>query len=191
MAYELFMERFRELGKKETRSATVFENNPYGLPVDEYGLLEAYCDDEDCDCRRVFLNFVSRKRDEIIAVVTYGWEDKAFYRKWFGGSDSEAAREAVREMTGLGLNSASRQSKFAPAALRLVKDLLQDPNYVARIKRHYKQFKETVDNQPVQLAAPFEMPTIPKLSSIPIDQAAPEKVVSKSRNRHHSRRVDR
>ena len=68
MAFELFIERFSELGRKETRSTTVFANNPYGLPADEYGLIEAYCDDENCDCRRVFFNIASRKRKEIIAV---------------------------------------------------------------------------------------------------------------------------
>jgi len=89
MSYAPFIEKFGELGWKETRSATVFENNPYGLPADEYGLLESYCDEEDCDCRRVFFNVAARKRDEIIAVVTYGWETEAFYRKWFGGSDTD------------------------------------------------------------------------------------------------------
>ena len=52
MSYDLFVERFPELGWKETRSATVFPMNAYGLPVDEYGLIEAYCSDKDCDCKR-------------------------------------------------------------------------------------------------------------------------------------------
>ena len=136
MAYELFISRFAELGRKETRSATVFANNSYGLPADEYGLLEMYCNDENCDCRRVFFNIASRKREEIIAVVTYGWESESFYRKWFGSDDTEYSRMAVKEMTGLGLNSASQQSKYAPAALELVRDILKDENYMARIKRH-------------------------------------------------------
>ena len=145
MSYDLFVERFPELGWKETRSTTVFANNSYGLPADEYGLIEAYCSDKDCDCRRVFLNIASRKKEEIIAVVTYGWETEAFYQKWFGGIDNEMSRMAVKEMVGLGLNSASLQSKYKHAALKLVEDLLQDPNYVTRIKHHYQMFKEKVD----------------------------------------------
>jgi hypothetical protein len=191
MAYELFIERFGKLGWKETRSATVFENNSYGLPADEYGLLESYCDDENCDCRRVFLNIASRKNDEIIAVVTYGWETEAFYRKWFGGSDTGYSRTAAKEMTGLGLNSASPQSKFAPAALKLVRDLLQDQNYVARIKRHYKMFKETVGNQPVQIAIPDEISATPELPGIPMGEVTSEKAAPKTRKRHRSRRTDR
>ena len=186
MAYTLFVERFGELGRKETRSATVFANNTYGLPVDEYGLLEAYCDDENCDCRRVFLNIASRKREEIIAVVTYGWESESYYRKWFGGGDSEFSRMAVKEMTGLGLNSASQQSKFAPAALELVRDLLQDKNYVARIKRHYKMFKETVDGRPVRMSVSDEIPEITEFLDIPIDDISTKSPALKSRKRHRS-----
>jgi hypothetical protein len=187
MPYEPFIERFGELGKKETRSAAVFANNPYGLPADEYGLIEAYCNDENCDCRRVFFNIASRKRDEIIAVVTYGWEAESYYRKWFGGADTKSSRIAVKEMTGLGLNSASHQSIFAPAALKLVAELLKDANYLARIKRHYKMFKETVDGKSAQMSVLREIPAIPELPRIPIDIVTPERPVSKSRKRHRPR----
>ena len=146
MPYEPFMEHFEKLGWKETRSITLFDNNDFGLPPDDYGLLESYCDDEDCDCRRVFLNIVSRKHNKIMAVVTYGWENEAFYYKWFGGVDSPFVHQAVKEMTGLGLNSASHQSKLAPAIMKMVGwALASDPAYVARLKRHYQMFKEKVD----------------------------------------------
>ena len=183
MAYELFINKFGELARKETRSATVIANNSYGLPADEYGLLEAYCDDENCDCRRVFFNIASRKQEEIIAVVTYGWESESFYRKWFGHGDPATVKMAVKEMTGLGLNSASQQSKFAPAALELVRVILQDKNYVARIKRHYKMFKELVDGHPVS----EEIPAVPEIPKIPIDDILTNSPVQKSRKRHRSR----
>ncbi len=183
MAYEPFMERFGKLAWKETRSATVLANNRYGLPADEYGLIEAYCDDENCDCRRVFFNIASEKRKEIIAVVTYGWESESFYRKWFGSSDSASAKLAVKEMTGLGLNSASHQSEFAPAALELVRDILKDKNYVARIKRHYEMFKETVDVQPVS----DEKPLIVEIPHFPIDDVSTMVSIQKTRKRHRSR----
>ncbi len=187
MAYEPFIERFGELGWKETRSAAVFANNVYGLPADEYGLIEAYCDDENCDCRRVFLNVVSRKRNQVVAVVTYGWESETFYRKWFGGGDDKMTRAAVKDMTGLNLNMTSKQSKFAPAALKLVSDLLQDSKYVARIKRHYKMFKETVDDKPAQMTVPDEIPAIPESPSLPIKAVTPERTAPKPRKRHRPR----
>ncbi len=145
MPYELFQELFPKTALTETRAVTVPEGDSL-LPADEYGLLEAYCDDEDCDCRRVFFNVVSRKRKDIVAVVAYGWESEAFYIKWWGGEPTnELERRAIQEMHGLVLNSASPQSELAPAILKLVAWLLEDPAYVARIKRHYQMFKEKVD----------------------------------------------
>lgn len=146
MPYEPFYERFRELALRETRSFTVDDGNYLGLPGDEYALLEAYCNDKNCDCQRVFFNIASRKQQRIVAVVTYGWESEAFYRKWYGGKDDELARMVVGEMMGLGLNSESPQSEIAPALLAPVRDiLLDDPAYVDRLKRHYRIFKEKVD----------------------------------------------
>lgn len=145
MAYTLFQELFPETALTETRAATIPAGNSW-LPADEYGLLEAYCDEEDCDCRRVFFNVISRKRNDLVAVVAYGWESEAFYTKWYGGEpDNEIELLAIQEMRGLVLNDASPQSELAPAILKLVTHLLTDPAYEARIKRHYRIFKEKVD----------------------------------------------
>lgn len=145
MPYEPFYERFRDLALSETRSFTVDEGNYPGVPADEYALLEAYCNDKNCDCQRVFFNVASRNQERIVAVVTYGWESEAFYRKWYGGKDDDLARMVVSEMMGLGLNSASPQSHIAPALLAPIRDILLDPAYVARLKRHYQIFKEKTD----------------------------------------------
>jgi hypothetical protein len=145
MAYTLFQELFPETALTETRTAKIPVGNSW-LPADEYGLLEAYCDEEDCDCRRVFFNVISRKRNDLVAVVAYGWESEAFYTKWYGGEpDNEIELLAIQEMRGLVLNDASPQSELAPAILKLVTHLLTDPAYEARIKRHYRIFKEKVD----------------------------------------------
>jgi len=146
MPYEPFYERFRDLALRETRSFTVDDGNYSGLPADEYALLETYCNDENCDCQRVLFNVASRKRQKIVAVVTYGWENEAFYRKWYGGKDDNLARMVISEMMGVGLNSASLQSEIAPALLAPIRDiLLDDPAYVQRLKHHYQLFKDIVD----------------------------------------------
>lgn len=145
MSYEPFVERFGELAWKETRTVTLRAGNEFGLPADEYGLLELFCNDENCDCRRVMFDVVSRKRRKTVAVVAFGWESATFYQKWYGKEDSPESRMAVNEMTVLNLNTASEQSKLAPAILEMVRWLLTDPTYVARIKRHYQFFKENID----------------------------------------------
>lgn len=183
MFYEPFVERFGELALKETRVATVFTDNEFGLPPDEYGLLEAYCNDENCDCRRVFFNVVAKKNNKPIAVVTYGWETEEFYLNWMGGNDS-LSRKMAKEMVGLELNMGSPQSKYANAALKLVRSVLQDENYVARIKRHYKMFKETVDQKPGKLFGKV------KRASTPASSPSPERKTPKSRKRHRPRSTD-
>jgi hypothetical protein len=140
MPYEPFHEQFTELAFLETRSITI--RNNLGLPDDDYGFLEAYCNDENCDCRRVFFNVLSRKRAEMVAVIAYGWEDSAFYTRWYRQNDPSI----IQELQGPILNPGSKQSELAPALLKLVRDtLLKDPAYVDRLKRHYWMFKEKVD----------------------------------------------
>ncbi len=64
MPYAPFQERFPKIADKETRAMTIL-NNPE-LPSDTYGLIEVYCDELDCDCRRVFLNVISTNQKKTI-----------------------------------------------------------------------------------------------------------------------------
>jgi hypothetical protein len=149
MPYEPFHERFRELAFSETRSITVGDDS--ALPADEYAFLEAFCNDEDCDCRRVMFNVVSLKRQEVVAVIAYGWESRKFYIKWNHGKNIP---EIIDDMIGPILNSASRQTKLAPALLVLVRNvLLKDLAYIERVKRHYWIFKAGID--PVHFKSPY------------------------------------
>jgi hypothetical protein len=115
-----FDKYFPDMAQAECRVATVF--NRGDLPDDEYGLLESYCDDPACDCRRVMLNVASRKQKKILATVSFG----------FDPNDS---------MCGPFLDPLNRQSKHAPALLKLVETVLQDGQYVARLERHYHLVK--------------------------------------------------
>ena len=141
MPFSLFQKKFEEIAEKETRSIILFSDPD--LPDDQYGLIESYCDEPDCDCRRVFFNVFALRRKEIVAVIAYGWESKKFYAEWLGDNDPEI----IKELQGPILNTASRQSKLAPALLEKVKYILNDKNYVERLKRHYKMFKETIENE--------------------------------------------
>ncbi len=139
MPYAPFYEYFPDLAVKETRTLTVF--NVPDLPPGEYGFLEAYCDERGCDCRRVFFNVIEARTQQVCAVLAYGWESREFYVKWFK-MDIPAV---IRELQGPALNSASQQSVLAPALLKQLRVLLQDPAYVERLKRHYALFKAAID----------------------------------------------
>lgn len=117
-----FIEFFPEQGKQETRFVTVL--NVAGLPADEYGFLELYCSDAECDCRRVMFNVVGKSQPKrVLATINYG----------FDRDD---------EMAGPFLDPLNPQSQYAPRLLDMAQEvLLSDPAYLARLERHYSQIK--------------------------------------------------
>ena len=144
MPYSLFHTRFPEVAERETRTITVIDPFSFHLPPAHYAFLEMFCDEPGCDCRRVFFTLVSSLQNNIKAVIAWGWEDKEFYRKWMGRNDPQA----INDLKGPVLNLASPQSELAPALLKLFQRvLLQDSDYIERVKRHYAMFRETVDNK--------------------------------------------
>lgn len=70
MPHMLFSDYCPDIARKETRSISVVDG--FDLPRDDYGLLEMYCDEAGCDCRRVFLNVLSRKRGQSMAAINFG-----------------------------------------------------------------------------------------------------------------------
>ena len=138
MFFVPFHEYFPDVSKGETRELYI-KKQPGTKLLGGYGLLEMYCKDPDCDCRRVILNVVSEKELNTVAYINFGWESMAFYRKWYGKDDVET----IEELKGPSLNALSPQSKYAPELLQFIKEfVLKDKNYVNRLKRHYKMFKE-------------------------------------------------
>ena len=137
MAMAPFYELFRDLAFKEMRSATV--NGWKDLPDGEYGFLELYCDEVDCDCRRVLLNVVSPTAgDKVLATINYGWESLEFYKQWSRGAQDAA------EMKDATLDPLNPQSQYSPALLRLFEFILTDEAYVERLKSHYALFKGAI-----------------------------------------------
>jgi hypothetical protein len=141
MPYAPFIEYFREIAEKETRSITIMRDDDV-VPKGTYGLVEMYCDDINCDCRRVFIDVYDWERQKSMAYIAYGWANKKFYANWFGEDDPKI----IRELQGPILNPGSPQSKYASAFLKIVNEVaLSDVAYVARLRRHYQIFKEKVD----------------------------------------------
>jgi hypothetical protein len=147
MPYVPFSVLFPELSKKETRVICLDGNTEeLGLPPDRYAFLEMYCNEENCDCRRVFFIVCSETTEKQLAVITWGWESLEFYRDW-ASFDPDPDPEMIREMKGPVLNMGSPQSEHADKLLELTEDvLLQDDDYIERIKRHYKMFREKIDH---------------------------------------------
>ena len=150
MAYVQLYDLLPELAVKETRTITVFPIYKR-LPPGEYGLVEMYCTDHDCDCRRVFLSVIWSKTQKPVAVIAFGWESREFYEKWFGADKSSLFYDPQMpdRLKGPCLNMASPQSQYADEVLRLVAgQTLKDKAYVDRLKRHYALFKKKLEETP-------------------------------------------
>ena len=147
MPYQLFHEHFPDQAERETRIIELSDSHPFtGVPPGEYGLLEAFCNEEDCDCRRVMWMVSSVREKRTVAVVAWGWGSPRFYMNWFGQDDPSIAQEIVKEMRGPILNMASQQAPYAPAILDMfIKFILTDKSYIARVKRHYSQFRNKIE----------------------------------------------
>ena len=117
---------FPEQAARETRSFTTRGDSV--LAGDEYGLLESYCADPACACRRVMLNVVSRQQRVVLAAISFGFD-----------RDSEFA--------GPFLDPLNRQSASAGNLLAAVREVLADPVYVARLEAHYYQVKGATADQ--------------------------------------------
>ena len=135
-----------ELAARETRVLHLLVPRD-GLPVGSYGLLEFYCPDPACDCRRVMLNVAEEKRpNHFLASISYS----------FDRDD---------EMAGPFLDPMNPQSKYAEDLLQLAEETaLSDPRYVARLERHYVTVK--------QAASDPEHPAYHKLRKVLADDAA-------------------
>ncbi len=137
MAMTPFYTRFRDLAFQEMRAATVQGRSD--IPDDEYGFLELYCDEPDCDCRRVVINVISQTGGpKVWATINYGWESPEFYVRWAGYA------AAAQDMAGAVLDPLNPQTRYSSALLRLFEFVLEDEAYVDRLKRHYQMFKAAV-----------------------------------------------
>lgn len=155
MSYIPMFEVLPEYNQPEFRSFTVLPVNNLGVPTGNYDIVEMFCNDEDCDCRRVILCIVDEKTEEAMAYIAYGWGSKDYYASWatFGTTKkySECGKhikQSVEVMYGIHLNGMSSQSKYAPQFLSYIKEMLsEDKEYTNRIKKHYKLFRAEIDRQ--------------------------------------------
>jgi hypothetical protein len=135
-----FLQRFPELGTRETRSLTVAGRDD--LPDGNYGLIELYCNEPNCDCRRVMV-FVLRPDTgwNPWATINYDWESLDFYQKWARSSSQDRFH-----WQGPFLDPLGAQTQYSPLFLDLFQFLLQSPDYVQRLKDHYRLFRAAVED---------------------------------------------
>jgi hypothetical protein len=140
MPYSAFYTYFPDIAEKETRCIQIF--NDLELAGDKFILVELFCDEPKCDCRRVMLNVISENRRKPVAVINFGWEKELFYKKWYGKYD----REMIHELKGPSINTLSQRTDITDKIFDRVKVTLEDDFYVKRIIEHYIMFREHIEN---------------------------------------------
>ncbi len=130
-----FAKRFPELGPRETRTARFPDDD--AVPRGNYAFLELYCEEEDCDCRRVLIQVIEESTPgKIWATISFGWDAPEWVTD---GSDLEGLGVTA---SGAFLDPLCPQSEHAAEFLDLFEWMItQDPAYVERLKRHYAMFK--------------------------------------------------
>lgn len=124
-----FYRAFPKLAETELRNFFIAPGDGSDLPAGRYGLLEAYCDEKACDCRRVVIAVFFEEEQDFVAHINLGF-------------DSED------EMAGPFLDPLDPQGPHAEELLALFTAMInEDPAYLARLQRHYVQFKERIEGQ--------------------------------------------
>ena len=134
-----FFQVFRKLAGSELRTVTVPPGRGGSLPPDLYAFIELYCDEPDCDCRRVTLAVIAESKRRLVAHINLGFD-------------------SADEMAGPFLDPLNVQASFAPALLEFFTDMInRDPAYLGRLHRHYVMFKEHCEGRRYAGSA-FEKP---------------------------------
>ena len=133
-----FAEHYPDLAERETRSLLIKGRSD--LPDGDYGFVELFCDEPDCDCRRVMIDVLRRDTgwSRIWATINYGWENLAFYRRW-GGRGVNAAL-----VKGPFLDPLNPQTPYSAVLLTLFGTMLQSADYIERLRTHYQMFRTSV-----------------------------------------------
>lgn len=143
MPFVDFHTRFPVIAEREVRTLTILPGGDSEIPVGRYGFVDMYCDEPGCDCRRVFFTVAVEGSRNPAAVISWGWEAESFYARWM----READPNVVRHLKGPSLEPPfGPHTSVARHLLEFTDEvLLSDPDYVDRIRRHYKMFRESVE----------------------------------------------
>jgi SEC-C motif len=164
MPFVPFHDLCPEIAMRETRVLTVLPGADVPLPPAQYSFVEMFCDESDCDCRRAFFTVYSSPGPKTEAVISWGWENAAFYKRWFGFGDTQLIETMRGPILEIG-SPVSRNAKYLLQFFTTV--LLADPMYAERVKKHYAMFRTAIDS-----GAKRQRATEPDRDSMPVSSAA-------------------
>ena len=121
---------FPEMNPRECRSITLLKDTGV-MKQGSYAFRESYCTDRGCDCRRVLVSVYHMERMEHLATISHSFElpepDSGFEQTF--------------------LDPMNIQTPQSGPLLQIFCNVVSgDPEYRARLVRHYTIWKEVVDD---------------------------------------------
>lgn len=99
------------------------------LPDGSYAMVDTYCTDLGCDCRKTMILVHLDQRH--VSTIHFGWESPAFYARWYG--------RALDDRTlAIDLNSPDR---VPPGAMLAFFGALLDARYIEHLRSQYARFR--------------------------------------------------
>ncbi len=119
---------FLSVAEEETRSIRVPDESGGQVPAGHYLFRELYCTEPRCDCRRVILQIMDVDRRRVAATINYAFEPSDDYPQ-------------------ITLDPLNPQSEASSALLKFFEQMIGvDAVYRARLIKHYRMWKEAVDD---------------------------------------------
>jgi hypothetical protein len=150
MSMVFFHVLFPDVARVETREVIIQPPDdpldPSEIPPGHYGLVERYCVDPECDCRRVMITVLGQEHKQPLATISHAFErpPKGHHTPW-----------------QTFLDPLNVQSQWSDNFLDLfVNFVLAHGDYAARLVRHYTLVKKAIDDpgHPIHQRIPPEMP---------------------------------
>ena len=105
------------------------------LPDGGYAMVDTYCTDPGCDCRKTMI--LVHRNHRHVSTINFGWESPQFYTRWFGAPLDD---RTLAEMQGPCIDLNSPNLVPAGAMLAFFSTLL-DAHYVEHLREQYSRFR--------------------------------------------------
>ena len=105
------------------------------LPDGDYAMVETYCTDLGCDCRKTMI-LVHRDHHHV-STINFGWESPEFYARWYGGALDD---RTLAEMKGPSIDLSS-PDLVPPGAMLAFFSALLDAHYLEHLRLQYTRFR--------------------------------------------------
>ena len=105
------------------------------LPDGTYEMVETYCTDPGCDCRKTMILVHHDRRH--VSTINFGWETPEFYTRWYG-APLDARTRAEMQGPSIDLNS---PDLVPPGAMLAFFSALLDARYLEHLRAQYTRFR--------------------------------------------------